>query len=129
MIKHFNFIESGESNFTNTEGKSFTDKSKFRPDSINLRDKAIALNNNGGGMVGLYDDTDLDDNTKRALAYARKPNRDITEIEHAKNVIEHTIENKAEADKKDIKAKQSEAEIKEALNKIASNTEKTTEEN
>ena len=128
MIKHYSFILVGESNFTNTEGKSFTDKSKFRPDSINLRDKAIALNATGGGMTGLYDDTDLDDNTKRALAYARKPNRDITEIEHAKDVIEKTIERKSETDKQNLETKQKEAEIKETLNKIASNTEKTTDE-
>ena len=122
-MKRFNFIWQEEvSNIVNPAGESITDKSKFRPDSINLRDKAIALNQTGGGMTGLYDDNNLDLTTKKALSYARNPKRDITEIEHAKEVIEKTIENKAEYDKTNIKAVQKEKEITETLSKIATNT-------
>ena len=124
MIKTHVIKDESLNYFTNPGGKSFTDKSKFRPDSVSLRDKAIALNKTGGGMVGLYDDSELDNTTAKALAWARKPGKDITEIEYAKNVIENDIKSKAETDKANIEEANSRKKISDSLEKIASNTEK-----
>jgi len=124
MIKTHIIKDESLNYFTNPGGKSFTDKSKYRPDSVSLRDKAIALNKTGGGMIGLYDDSELENGTAKALAWARKPGKDITEIEYAKNVMEEGIKKASENDKNKLKAIQETEKLNKTLEKIATNTEK-----
>lgn len=128
IIKHStSTITSNKSNICNPGGKSFTDKSKFRPDSVNLRDKAIAINKNGGGMVGLYDEN-VDVNTAKALSYARKPGRDITEIETAKSIIEKNIEISKAQDKEKLKKTENAKAMAETFKNIEKNTAPKEEE-
>ncbi len=122
-MKHQTFIStSKKSNICNPTGESKTDKSQFRPDIASTRDKAIQLEQTGLGRTGLYDDTKITDNEKQAIAYARKQNRDITEIESIKNTLEKTIENGKEKDKKQLNEKKQNIELAKTLKNIEENT-------
>lgn len=123
---HVNFVfESEKSDICNVEGESVTDKSDFRPEIATVRDKALALIGTGAETkrVGLYDsDLNVDEQTIRALAYARGMNRDITEIEAAKQYLENYIENAKDQDKANLKAEIEKNKLTKTFEKIAENT-------
>lgn len=126
-MKHMSFIfEAKKSNFAPKPQESVTDISGYRPDIVSLRDKAISIAEKGGGNIGLYDsDSNLDEQTMKALSYARNSARDITEIESAKEILTAKIENDKSADKnkvKEIKEKKTIKEVQESIKKVAENT-------
>lgn len=130
MIKHYNYIKEKEtkvkSNFINGDKGSVTDKSKFRPEIASARDKAIQLAKTGGGNVGLYDSNngDIDHATLKAMSYARKTERDITEIESAKQIVQASIEKAKKQDIEKAKDLISERKLNKTLQTIADNTAK-----
>lgn len=130
MIKHYNYITGKETkvktNYINGDKGSVTDKSKFRPEIASARDKAIQLAKTGGGNVGLYDSTngELDHSTLKAMSYARKTGRDITEIESAKQIVQLSIEKAKKQDIEKAKDLISEKKLNKTLQTIADNTAK-----
>lgn len=132
-MKHISLITKAakdESNVINTTGESKTDKSQFRPDIASVRDKAIAMQNSGAGRDGLYDIDNgketLSDGELKAIAYARRAERDVTEISAIRDSIKTTIENEKETDKENLKNKIEQEELKNTFKKIAENTTKDT---
>ena len=126
-MNHKSFIyEAKKSNFAPKPQPSVTDISGYRPDIVSLRDKAISIAEKGGGNIGLYDsDSELDEQTLKALSYARNSARDITEIETAKNILTAKIENDKNADKnkiKEVKEQKAIKEVQESIKKVAENT-------
>lgn len=134
MIKHYNYTTNIETkvktNYVNGDKGSVTDKSKFRPEIASARDKAIQLSKTGGGNVGLYDSNngDIDHATLRAMSYARKTGRDITEIESAKQIVKASIENAKKQDIEKAKDLISEKKLNKTLQTIADNTAKNNPE-
>lgn len=129
-MKHGTLITRAKtSNIINTTGESKTDKSQFRPDIANVRDKAIAMQQNGTGRTGLYDEENgkknLTNEELKAIAYARSANRDITEIEAVRDSLKATIDRNKEIDKDKLKAIEEDTDFKKTLKTIAKNTEKT----
>lgn len=123
------YIYEDKSDITNNKPtQSVTDKSHFRSNTINARDKAIAIANNGGGNIGLYDSELKNDKIAKQLAYLRKPERDITEVENGKKYIEQQIENKKEIDKENLENYEKSKKLENTLETIAKNTEKTSTE-
>lgn len=134
-MKHQTLItvaKKANSNVINTTGESKTDKSQFRPDIASVRDKAIALQESGNGREGVYDITDgkqtMTNEELKAIAYARRNERDITEITAVKDALQSSIERGKEQDKQDLKNKIEQEEMKETFKKIAKNTEKNSTE-
>lgn len=132
-MKHQSLItraEKADSNVINTTGESKTDKSQFRPDIASVRDKAIALQNSGAGRDGVYDIDDekktMTDQELKAIAYARRAERDVTEITAIRDNLKTTIENNKETDQENLKNKIEQEELKNTLKKIAENTTKDT---
>ena len=132
-MKHISLITTAtedDSNVINTEGESKTDKSQFRPDIASVRDKAIALQAAGAGRNGVYDINDgkktLSDTELKAIAYARRAERDVTEISAIRDSLKETIENDKETDKENLKNKIEQEELKNTFKKIAENTTKDT---
>lgn len=132
-MKHQSLItkaEKADSNVINTSGESKTDKSQFRPDIASVRDKAIALQNTGAGRDGVYDIDDgkqtMTDQELKAIAYARRAERDVTEISAIRDSLQATIENDKETDKENLKNKIEQEELKNTFKKIAENTTKDT---
>lgn len=132
-MKHFSLITKAKkdnSNVINTTGESKTDKSQFRPDIASVRDKAIALQNSGAGREGVYDVDNgketLSDGELKAIAYARRAERDVTEITAIRDSIKATIENDKETDKENLENKIEQEELKNTFKKIAENTAKDT---
>lgn len=117
-------------NSTKIDQESVTDKTRFRPETASLRDKALAIIQSGQGRTGIYDNTaaqSIDMETAQALSYARGMGRDITEIEQAKRAVKASIEHSKIQDEKNIKELKKAAQ-KENMNKklkeIAENTKK-----
>ena len=134
-MKHISLITTAkkeDSNVINTKGESKTDKSQFRPDIASVRDKAIALQNSGAGREGVYDINNEKQTTTeqelKAIAYARRAERDITEITAIRDSLKATIERDKETDKENIKNKIEQEELKNTFKKIAENTTKDTKE-
>lgn len=132
-MKHQSFItaaKKADSNVINTSGESKTDKSQFRPDIASVRDKAIALQKSGAGRDGVYDIDDekktMSDEELKAIAYARRPERDVTEVTLIRDNLKETIEKDSETDKKNLKDKIEQEELKNTFKKIAENTTKDT---
>lgn len=132
-MKHISLITKAtkaDSNVINTSGESKTDKSQFRPDIASVRDKAIALQNSGAGRDGVYDidngEKSMTDGELKAIAYARRPERDVTEITAIRDNLKATIENDKETDKENLKDKIEQEELKNTFKKIAENTTKDT---
>lgn len=132
-MKHISLITRAvkdNSNVINTTGESKTDKSQFRPDIASVRDKAIALQNSGAGRDGVYDiDNEkktMSDSELRAIAYARRAERDVTEISAIRDSIKATIENDKVTDEENLKNKIEQEELKNTFKKIAENTTKET---
>ena len=132
-MKHMTLITSAkkdESNVINTSGESKTDKSQFRPDIASVRDKALALQNSGAGRDGVYDIDNgkktMSDSELKAIAYARRAERDVTEISAIRDSIKATIENDKETDEENLKNKIEQEELKNTFKKIAENTTKDT---
>lgn len=135
-MKRYKLAKSEIKKATNTQpdtGESVTEKSRFRPEIASLRDKAVKLIENGGGRKGLYDSSlEIDEKTEKALAYARRPDRDIVEIESARRAVEASIDVSKEMDKEKVKKAKKDAQnesISATLKEIATNTapEKTKE--
>ena len=133
-MKHQSLITKAkkeDSNVINTTGESKTDKSQFRPDIASVRDKAIALQKAGAGRDGVYDIDDgeqtMTDQELKAVAYARRAERDVTEISMIRDSLKATIENDKETDKENLKNKIEQEELKNTFKKIAENTTKDTE--
>ena len=132
-MKHQSLIttaEKADSNVINTTGESKTDKSQFRPDIASVRDKAIALQNSGAGRDGVYDIDDdkqtMTDQELKAIAYARRAERDVTEIESIRNGLKERIEKDKEDDQENLKNLIEQEELKNTFKKIAENTTKDT---
>lgn len=132
-MEHKSFIttaKKADSNVINTSGKSKTDKSQFRPDIASVRDKAIALQNSGAGRDGVYDINDgkqtVTDQELKAIAYARRAERDVTEITAIKDNLKASIENDKETDQENLKNKIEQENLKNTFKKIAENTAKDT---
>lgn len=132
-MKHQSLITTAkkdDSNVINTTGESKTDKSQFRPDIASVRDKAIALQNSGAGRDGVYDidgeKQTMTDQELKAIAYARRAERDVTEISAIRDSLKATIENDKETDKENLKNKIEQEELKNTFKKIAENTTKDT---
>ena len=132
-MKHQSLItraSKDDSNVINTTGESKTDKSQFRPDIASVRDKAIALQNSGAGRQGVYDidgkKQTMTDQELKAIAYARRAERDVTEITAIKNNLKTIIENDKETDKENLRNKIEQEELKNTFKKIAENTAKDT---
>lgn len=131
-MKHQSLIttaEKADSNVINTTGESKTDKSQFRPDIASVRDKAIALQNSGAGRNGVYDIDDkqtMTDQELKAIAYARRAERDVTEIESIRNGLKARIEKDKEDDQENLKNLIEQEELKNTFKKIAENTTKDT---
>lgn len=132
-MKHQSLItmaKKDDSNVINTTGESKTDKSQFRPDIASVRDKAIALQNSGAGRDGVYDINDgkqtLTDQELKAIAYARRAERDVTEITAIRDNLKAVIENDKETDQENLKNKIEQEELKNTFKKIAENTTKDT---
>ena len=132
-MKHQSFITmatKANSNVINTSGESKTDKSQFRPDIASVRDKAIALQNSGAGRDGVYDIDDgkqtMTDRELKAIAYARRAERDVTEITAIRDSLKATIENDKVKDKENLRDKIEQEELKNTFKKIAENTTKDT---
>lgn len=126
-MKHMSFIfEAEKSNFAPEPQPSVTDISGYRPDIVSLRDKAISIAEKGGGNIGLYDsDNNLDEQTLKALSYARNSARDITEIEAAKEILTAKIEKDKSEDKdkiKELKEQKTIKEVQDSIKKVAENT-------
>lgn len=133
-MKRYKLAKSEIKKATNTQpdtGESITEKSRFRPEVATLRDKAVKLIEAGAGRKGLFDsDLQIDEKTEKALAYARRPDRDIVEIESARRAVEASINVSKEMDKENIKKIKKDAQnesMSESLKTIAKNTTKTTE--
>ena len=88
------------------------------------------LQNSGAGRDGLYDIDNgketLSDEELRAIAYARRAERDVTEISAIRDSIKATIENDKEIDKENLENKIEQEELKNTFKKIAENTTKDT---
>ena len=130
-MRHISLITTAkeeDSNVINTTGESKTDKSQFRPDIASVRDKAIALQESGAGRDGVYDIDEekksMTDGELKAIAYARRPERDITEIYEIRDNLKAIIENDKENDKENLKSKIEQEELKNTFKKIAENTTK-----
>ena len=132
MIK-YKLAASGIEKATNTQEikqESVTDKSRFRPETASIRDKALAIIQSGQGRTGIYDNTaaqSIDMETARAMSYARNPARDITEVEHAKRAVEASIELAKMKDSKNLKEAKKAAQNEDMstkLKEIAENTRK-----
>ena len=130
-MKRYKLAKSEIKKATNTQpdtGESVTEKSRFRPETASLRDKAVKLIENGGGRKGLYDSNlKLDEKTEKAIAYARRPDRDIVEIESARRAVEASISVSKELDKENVKKLKKDAQnesMSESLKKIVENTSK-----
>lgn len=135
-MKHQSLIttaEKADSNVINTTGESKTDKSQFRPDIASVRDKAIALQNSGAGRDGVYDidneKKSITDQELKAIAYARRAERDVTEITAIRDSLKATIENDKEKDEENLRNKIEQEELKNTFKKIAENTTKVTNTN
>ena len=117
-------------NSTTIKQESVTDKTRFRPETANIRDKALAIIQSGQGRTGIYDNTatqSIDMETAQALSYARGMGRDITEIEQAKRAIKASIEHSKMIDEKNIKEAKKTAQnedMNKKLKEIAENTKK-----
>lgn len=117
-------------NTTTIKQKSVTDKTRFRPETASIRDKAIAIMQSGQGRTGIYDNTatqSIDMETAQALSYARGMGRDITEIEQAKKAVKASIEHSKMQDEKNIKEAKKKAQnenMTQKLKEIAENTKK-----
>lgn len=132
-MKHISLITKAtkaDSNVINTSGESKTDKSQFRPDIASVRDKAIALQNSGAGRDGVYDIDNgkktMSDEELKAIAYARRAERDVTEISVIRDNLKATIEKDKETDQENLKNKIEQEELKNTFKKIAENTTKDT---
>ena len=132
-MKHQSLIttaENADSNVINTSGESKTDKSQFRPDIASVRDKAIALQKSGAGRDGVYDidgeKQKMTNQELKAIAYARRAERDVTEIYAIRDNLKATIENDKETDKENLRDKIEQEELKNTFKKIAENTTKDT---
>lgn len=132
-MKHQSLIttaKEADSNVINTTGESKTDKSQFRPDIASVRDKAIALQNSGAGRDGVYDIDDgkksMSDSELKAIAYARRAERDVTEITLIRDNLKTIIENDKKTDEENLKNKIEQEELKNTFKKIAENTTKDT---
>ena len=132
-MKHQSLITratKADSNVINTTGESKTDKSQFRPDIASVRDKAIALQNSGAGRDGVYDidngKKNMSDEELKAIAYARRAERDVTEITAIRDNLKAIIENDKETDKENLRDKIEQEELKNTFKKIAENTKKDT---
>lgn len=132
-MKHQSLIttaKKADSNVINTTGESKTDKSQFRPDIASVRDKAIALQQSGAGRDGVYDVNNekqkMTDQELKAIAYARRAERDITEIYAIRDNLKTIIENNKETDKENLRDKIEQEELKNTFKKIAENTKKDT---
>lgn len=132
MIK-YKLAKSEIKKATNTvkiEQESVTDKTRFRPETASLRDKALAIIQSGQGRTGIYDNTatqSIDMETAQALSYARGMGRDITEIEQAKKAVNASIELAKVQDEKNIKEAKKKAQnenMRQKLKEIAENTKK-----
>ncbi len=127
-MKHQSLItvaKKANSNVINTTGESKTDKSQFRPDIASVRDKAIALQQSGAGREGLYDidgTQKITDQELKAISYARKPERDVTEVTAIKDALQSSIERSKDLDKENLKNKIEQEEIKNTFRTIAENT-------
>lgn len=117
-------------NTTTIKQESVTDKTRFRPETASIRDKALAIIQSGQGRTGIYDNTatqSIDMETAQALSYARGMGRDITEIEQAKRAVNASIELAKVQDEKNIKEIKKAAQNKDMsqkLKEIAENTKK-----
>ena len=132
-MKHQSLITratKADSNVINTTGESKTDKSQFRPDIASVRDKAIALQNSGSGRQGVYDidgeKQTMTDQELKAIAYARRAERDVTEITAIRDNIKAIIENDKDTDEENLRNKIEQEELKNTFKKIAENTAKDT---
>lgn len=133
-MKHQSLItiaEKAYSNVINTTGESKTDKSQFRPDIASVRDKAIALQKSGAGREGIYDINEgqqtMTDQELKAIAYARKAERDVTEITAVRDALKSSIEQGKKRDKENLEDKIQQEEMKNTFKKIAENTSKDTD--
>ena len=117
-------------NSTTIKQESVTDKTRFRPETASIRDKALAIIQSGQERTGIYDNTaaqSIDMETAQALSYARGMGRDITEIEQAKRAVKASIEHAKMQDEKNIKEMKKAAQnenINKKLKEIAENTKK-----
>ena len=117
-------------NSTTIKQESVTDKTRFRPETASIRDKALAIIQSGQGRTGIYDNTatqSIDMETAQALSYARGIGRDITEIEQAKRAVKASIELAKAQDEKNIKEVKKKAQnenMSQKLKEIAENTKK-----
>ena len=117
-------------NTTTIKQKSVTDKTRFRPETASIRDKALAIIQSGQGRTGIYDNTatqSIDMETAQALSYARGMGRDITEIDQAKKAVKASIEHAKMMDEKNIKEAKKKAQnenMSQKLKEIAENTKK-----
>lgn len=117
-------------NVTTIKQESVTDKTRFRPETASIRDKALAIIQSGQGRTGIYDNTatqSIDMETAQALSYARGIGRDITEIEQAKRAVKASIELAKAQDEKNIKEVKKKAQnenMNQKLKEIAENTKK-----
>ena len=117
-------------NTTTIKQESVTDKTRFRPETASIRDKALAIIQSGQGRTGIYDNTatqSIDMETAQALSYARGMGRDITEIEQAKKAVNASIELAKVQDEKNIKEAKKKAHnenMRQKLKEIAENTKK-----
>ena len=117
-------------NSTTIKQDSVTDKTRFRPETASIRDKALAIIQSGQGRTGIYDNTatqSIDMETAQALSYARGIGRDITEIEQAKRAVKASIEHSKIQDQQNIKELKKAAQnenMNKKLKEIAENTKK-----
>lgn len=119
-------------NTTTIEQESVTDKTRFRPETANIRDKALAIIQSGQGRTGIYDNTatqSIDMETAQALSYARGMGRDITEIDQAKKAVKASIEHAKMMDEKNIKETKKAAQNKDMSKKLKEIAENTKKEN
>lgn len=123
---------SETSNICNPSGESVTDDTDFRPDVATIRDKAIALQETGGGNIGVYDinSEEEDKNTPIDLltqvTYARSKTRDITEIERARDYLNDEIEKAKIKDKENLKNAIADEKATKLIEKIEENTRNST---
>ena len=68
----------------------------------------------------------MTDQELKAIAYARRAERDVTEISAIRDSLQATIENDKETDKENLKNKIEQEELKNTFKKIAENTTKDT---
>lgn len=90
-------------------GKSVTDKSQYRPEASLRRAEAGLQTQVTQGLYDYYSEEETNEGAKDFMAYLRRKDLDITEVNQIKEALEKHVENMAKKAQKEIEAQEAAA--------------------